>query len=292
MQVEAIGGYVCPSRASLGYPMIPSDNESGPIVCCEQCVPTTATRACFCSRKGRIFSTTCICHSPRHALFSVSQQVREDSIAIYYSRNRFLVTPFGCPTMNSVKTSRYHNFPPLSHDKMRHVELSLYISALTRNAVQNIRWLEWLLPAARQKYLLPGTRTWIDYLDTLDMMRHAMRIEALTFVLNMAAGGYSQWREDWDGNPYREVVPVTDWQWYEQIALALGRLGPLKDCFIYLGRNGPESRVNERIRRERSLERAIMGEHYDSTSRGKPEERITAISKASDLYIYYPNPNR
>ncbi|KAF2678817.1 hypothetical protein K458DRAFT_408523 [Lentithecium fluviatile CBS 122367] len=256
-------------------PIVEQIDTREPCGCCTLCRPADASRMCFCSSRGRIFSTTCVCSSPRHALFSVSREVREDAIATYYSRNRFFVTPFRSPRMQSVKSgeANYH-WPPRGFERMRSIELSLYLSSLTRNALQHIRWLEWMLPTSKPGYLLPSTPAWFDYLDTLDMMRQSMNITNLTFVLNMAAQGRMT---GWFYDVGYETVSPTAWDWYRQIALALQRLGPLRDCFIYLGRNGADSGSNERITREESLERAIMGKHYESRKRGKPEERITAI---------------
>lgn len=98
-------------------------------------------------------------------------------------------------------------------------------------------------------------------------------IPNLTFVLNMSSGGYRNW---YDGYGFWRPVPLTAWAWYERVALALRRLGPLKDCFIHLSYSAPD--VSERRRRERTLEKAIMGPQYDSTKKGKPRETMTALA--------------
>lgn len=147
---------------------------------------------------------------------------------------------------------------------MRHTELSLYLSSLARNALQYIRWLEWLHPPPSRDYLLPNTPAWFDYLDTLDMMRNAMNIKNLTFVLNMGAETYLC---SWLRHGPRH--------WYKQVALAVLRLGPLKDCFIYLGHS--VRHIEDRDRSERSLEKEIMGTEYDSGRRAKPKEKLAAI---------------
>jgi hypothetical protein len=271
------------NRPSISVPLQECDEIQIQRSCCEECRPTAATAMCFCSNKNHVLSTTCQCPSIRHALFSVSRVVREDAIAIYYPLNRFLVTPYGSPTMREIRLEQDVpglSWPPEGISALPRIELSLYISSLARNAMQHIRWLEWLLPTSGVDYLLPNTPAWFDYLDTLDMMRNAMNIQNLTFILNMGAQGHRHWWHEYSG----ALVSPSNWQWYEQIALALRRLGPLKDCFIYLSRCTQD--VKRRDHCEKSLEKEIMGSKYDSERRGKPKERITAIFEHHQFPLY------
>lgn len=248
------------------------------------------TQKCFCAPKGRVYSTTCQCLRARHPLFSVSREVREDAIATYYSYNRFIITSYRSPTLRSYK--EHGHWPPWpSIATIRQVELSLYLSSITCNALQYIRWLEWILPISTCGYLQPKSPAWFDFLDTLDMMAHSMNVLNLTFVLNMAAAGTIVDSQD-DFMP----IEANCYHYFGRIALTIRRLGKLKDCFIYLGRYDDSARYNihrrrqinwEREHRERTLEKAIMGPQYDSRTRRKPEERITRLAQQYNHHLPY-----
>lgn len=239
--------------------------------CCQVCSPTLATNLCFCSSEGSVFSTTCVCQRSRHALFSVNRRVREDAITTYYSQNRFVITSFRSRSFQELRKNSL-DWCPSGIPGMKNVELSLYLSSVTRYALKHIRWLEWLLPSCPVDYLHPESRTWLDYLDTLSMMRHAMNIQNLTFVVNMAAAG-----EGLTSDVQQLMRPVhpREFRWYGRIALALRRLGPLKDCFIYLSRSS--SYPKEVARRESALEKTIMGPRYNSQKRGETTRKNDCV---------------
>lgn len=235
------------------------------------CKPVSMVGLCLCSRTSSpTFSTSCICRPRRHSLFWVSRQVREDAIATYYSLNRFYITPFYSRKFPNFAYTGSYYWPIYAPKGLRNIELSLYLCSLPFNALQHIRWLEWLLPSPINNYLNPKSRAWFDYLDALEMMRNSMNIGTLTFVLNMAAEGAPFFAYD---RPYHS----DDWQKEWRIGLALRRLGRLKDCFIYLSCYHRNIRAREH--QEKLLEKAIMGEDYDSAARGKPLERITAMTR-------------
>jgi hypothetical protein len=232
--------------------------------------PTPSTPMCFFPKNDHLRSATCLCPTAQHALFSVSRAVREDATAVYYSLNRIFITPLGSPTFSQLHLPYAPPWPPPGGLYEPRIELSLYLSSLRRGALQHVRWLEWIVPHTSENYLAPNTPAWFDYVDTLDMMRHAMNIPTLTFVLNMGADQDYVSDKHWY---YHGLVEL--WKWYARIALELQRLGPLKNCFIYLSRT--YSDVAWRGRLETSLEKDIMGDEYDSAQRGKPTERISAI---------------
>lgn len=230
---------------------------------------TPSTPMCVFPKIGHLRSATCLCPTAQHPLFSVSRGVREDATAVYFSLNRIFITPLGSPVLRHFDLPNTPPWPSYEGLNMPRTELSLYLSSLARGALQHIRWLEWIIPHANRQYLAPDTPAWSDYLDTLDMMRHAMNIPRLTFVLNMGAD------QDYIGKCWYYQGLVDVWKRYARIALQLQRLGPLKDCFIYLSRTYRDVAWRERL--ETSLERDIMGDGYNSGRRGKPIERISAI---------------
>jgi hypothetical protein len=207
-----------------------------------------------------------------HPLFLVSHQVREDATPVFFQRNRFVVSPPGIIPMRLVaEWTRYMQLYSITIP-MRRVELSLFLSSLARNVFHHIRYLEWVLPQF-VNYKTATRSAYLDYLDTIDMMAHAMHLPLLTLVLNLRAI-----EQPW--HPQHGFWPQRlhgDEVMYKTILDPLCRLKGLKDCFVYLrrfprkGRNVYDTRsYNVFDRDELKFEKAIMGPEYDSAKRGKP----------------------
>jgi hypothetical protein len=241
--------------------------------CCRYCRSEDRSNICYCSYRGPIWSSACRCYLPRHTLFCVSSQVRQDAIATYYACNEILVTPYNSPVIRRMNPNDVE-WPVKAICWQPRIELSLYLSYIAPSALQHIRRLEWLLPSSDQTYLRPRTRAWFDYIDTILLMEHAMNLPALTFTINLAASGL--FRRTYVGMPSNKAA----WSWYEDVVLPVRRLGEagLRDFFVYLRRQGVTDARREH--HERDLERAVMGKEYDSAKRGKPAERMYALMTA------------
>lgn len=222
-----------------------------------------------------ICSSSCKCPYPGRALFSVNSQVRQDAIPIYYACNQILVTPYNSPVIRlggcnvqELAVNGIHGMPK--------IELSLYLSSIARNALQHIRWLEWILPSSQRSYLLPRTTAWYDYLDTILLMQNAMNLSGLTLTINIAQVGCYI-----DGYPNVMCMRMDKnaWNWYESIILPMRCLGEagLKDFFVHL--RWLDTIEGERVHHEQYLERAVMGKDYSSSLRGKPVERAYSLHK-------------
>lgn len=246
--------------------------------CCRECRPNDYSPICYCSSRGRVWSTSCKCRLPRHPLFSVSSKVRQDAISLYYTRHKLVVMPYNSPSSRDMQCND-QLWPVDGVHYMPTIELSLYLSSIAPTAFQYIRWLEWVLPSCQEAYLLPKTRAWQDYLDTLLLMQNAMNLGGLTFTINFAAlGRWTSCRLD----RYQDYVGLAEddssggphWSWFETVVLPVQQLSEagLKDFFVHF----VQVHVSEktRLRHERDLERLVMGKHYDSKKRGKPVERF------------------
>ncbi|KAF2865768.1 hypothetical protein BDV95DRAFT_599465 [Massariosphaeria phaeospora] len=213
-----------------------------------------------------------------HPLFLVSRQVRQDAIPVFYQRNRFVVTPCGIVPLRDAtfEPSRLHIFEITS--PLKSVELSLFLSSLPRNALQHIRYLEWMLPQLGS-FRHASKRVYLDYLDTIEMMAHAIPLSQLTLVLNLRVMHHYNILENHSFRwPTRSAHTGAI---YDAVLNPLGRLHGLKDCFVYLrrivkkgsGHDWPNNCAfdNDEMR----YEKAIMGPEYDSRKRGKPwKERV------------------
>lgn len=104
--------------------------------CCHGC--KTLSSLCYCNHSHDVtFLSSCLCTFQRHPLLQVSRQVREDAIPVYYSQHRFIVAPFG-----SLKEEIFWDWTPSCLEMPSQIELSIYVSSITRNALQHMRWLE------------------------------------------------------------------------------------------------------------------------------------------------------
>jgi hypothetical protein len=243
--------------------------------CCGNCSQEDYSGICYCSGRGPICSSSCKCPYPGRALFSVNNQIRQDAIPIYYACNQILVTPYNSPVIRLV--GRYvEEFAVNGIHGMPKIELSLYLSSVARNALQHIRWLEWILPSSQRSYLLPRTTAWYDYLDTILLMQNAMNLSGLTLTINIAqVGCYVEGGR----NVMCMRMDENAWKWYESIILPMRCLGEagLKDFFVHL--RWLDTIEERRVHHEEDLERAVMGKDYHSSLRGKPVERAYSVHK-------------
>jgi hypothetical protein len=243
--------------------------------CCGKCSPEDYSGICYCSGRGPICSSSCKCPNPGRALFFVNSQVRRDAIPIYYACNQILVTSYNSPVIRLVG-SYVGELAVFGIHGMPKIELSLYLSSVARNALQHIRWLEWILPSSRRTYLLPRTTAWYDYLDTVLLMQNAMNLSRLTLTINIAQIGFYS-----EGYPNSMCMRMDEnaWKWYESIILPMRCLGEtgLKDFFVHL--RWLDTIEGMRVQHEQDLERAVMGKDYSSSLRGKPVERAYSLHK-------------
>ncbi|KAJ4296293.1 hypothetical protein N0V90_006338 [Kalmusia sp. IMI 367209] len=199
-------------------------------------------------------------------------RVRQDAITIFFQRNQFLVSPSG--TVPARLVSSFPEF--LRHHgltiPMQRVELSHFLSALTPNALQHISHLEWLVPRFSHYTRAPKS-AYLDYLDTIELMAHAMNLPRLTLILNLRIS----YRTDVDDHGFRwPIRQPGDGAVYDRLLRPLGRLKGLKNFFVYLKRVSKKIdwTMSERQRfkfdnDEVRYEKLVMGEDYNSWERGK-----------------------
>lgn len=278
---------ICEPTKALGEARM--DSEEGDMddwqswdICCGECMPDDQSQLCLCFMKGSTFSSSCSCRQTRHPLFAVSHKVREDAIATYYSQNRIIIVPYETQIVLREGLWEAPWWPSRGVYGMKKVELSLYIPTLAPTAFQFIRWLEWVLPSFPIGYLGPKTPAWHNYLDTLELMKHAMNVQNLTFIVNLSASGLREDHSEYYDYRYVErlahmPLDIRAWRNYDEIIFPIGELGAigLKDFFVYLRRH--DLKPHDRIYHERRLEKMVMGGNYDSSNRGKPEERFARM---------------
>lgn len=225
------------------------------------------------------------CKTALHPLFLVSKQVRDDAIRVYYSRNRFVLCPFGYPRANVLNSScdgflDWFRSPYYDQTPQR-VSLSAYLDLVPRTALHFITYLEWVLPCMSSKYMSKESVGFAEYLATLDMMNAGMNTAILTLAVHFGAGG-----------PFLHTYPEEDKKKvdfpFPRIVCPISRLQGLKDFFVYL----PFARRHNYYGRHRTaceqdLEQMVMGEGYDSDKRGKPPIRYKQWCEYGPWRQYY-----
>ncbi|KAH7115332.1 hypothetical protein B0J11DRAFT_129543 [Dendryphion nanum] len=251
--------------------------------------------ACIFSCKHAAYASTI--RTPRrgvHPLFLVSHKVHDDAIPVFFRWNRFVVMPYRANSTRTVYDDPslltvYHRIIPA-----RRTELSLFVSSLPPGALRYIRHLEWVL-SALENYIISSKSTYLDYLDTIDMMAEAMTVSKLSLVLNFRMVGLY---DDLDRYGYTFYPPSRrqrDGAIYDAILGPLHRLSGLNNCFVYLRRlktcsfdgiyyHDSDGCVfdNDEVR----YEKGIMGSKYDSLRRGK--QWLDRFERRIELYWCRP----
>ncbi|KAL5381472.1 hypothetical protein DPSP01_007185 [Paraphaeosphaeria sporulosa] len=194
-----------------------------------------------------------------HPLLLVSKQVSQDAVSVFFQRNRFFVIP-PCNLFALWHPDQLKFDPERIVTPMPRLELSLFLSSLARNALRNIRYLEWILPQFKN-YTTASKSAYLDYLDTVEMMAQAMVLPQLTLVLDLRGG--IKIKDSIENNHFYWLTRVApDGKVYDRVLHPLRRLEGLKDFFLYL------RRVNKRFvpggcaydNDEMKYEKAVMGE--------------------------------
>jgi hypothetical protein len=248
--------------------------DSVPHSCCK--LPDTGFCECIFNCGHSAYSSNSIVQ-PRngaHSLFMVSKQVNQDAVSVFFRRNQFAVVPPAI--LQSIRGgSSAHNYPRLVVLPMRRLELSLFLSSLATNALQHIRYLEWVLPSF-ENYTTAPRSAYLDYLDTIELMARAMNLPQLTLVVDLRV--VTQNQEWMNHNFWCPPRKVSNGKVYDRILQPFCRLKGLKDFFVHLRRVWKVLPEDQRYRHdlnwgydndEMRYEKAVMGEEYNSGARGK-----------------------
>lgn len=220
---------------------------------CERC--TKAWDIFYCPFIYAVFTDNCRCWRMPRDKFLVSRKLREDAIRIFYSRNHFIIRPYGSIgvhyTTNPGRAGDLRTFPYLPQHAFRH-----------------LRSIEWVFPPydgslydAHEKHLQ-------DWSDTIDLIAHTTDVSRLSLTVDLESGVrelrglYAQGILD---NRYDAAM----WGVYQRIIEPMIELKGLQDLFVHLGWPLDYRKHEFRDQQEKILEKRVMGEHYDSTSRGK-----------------------
>ena len=224
-----------------------------PFIYCESC--SEVSEACCCPVIHAAFTAQCGCWRMPIEKFQVSRKMREDAIRIFYSRNHFVIQANGSSHLRP--TAMPSPIKP-----------SQFFPAFPRLAFRYLRSIKWLFPAYFDSYLVPGDNQFQDWEDTIQLISNTTSVSRLSLTIDMS----SHVRDLLFAYAHGVLGPVSDatmWDVHQRIIAPLIALKGLQDLFVHLAWPLDHLKHDLRDQQERILEKRVMGEHYDSTSRGK-----------------------
>lgn len=231
------------------------DSVSGlaPSIYCDSY--SEAPEVCCCPLKHAAFTAKCRCWRMPYEKFQVSHKMREDAIRIFYSSNHFVIQASG-------STHAYSTRIP------SHVGPSQFLPRFPQRAFGYLRSIRWLFPTDFGTSLCPDENLFQDWLDTIDIIAHSTDVSRLRLTLDMANDMHSTLYAYWSGF-LNNTSEAAMWGVYQRLTEPMIALKGLQDLFVHLAWPLGDLKQDLRDQQERILERRVMGEHYDSASRGK-----------------------
>lgn len=229
---------------------------------------------CLCQRYHAAYSSSCHCWSPPTSFFLVCRMLHEDAQAVFFKKNRFIITPAaGC-------------FEPAEETPSR-LEASIFLrDVIPFSALCFLRFIEMVFPPFEGDYLRADEPAYQDWLDTIDHVKGGLCLPVLTFRIYAA----DRLLFPSPGCPYRTKMTKEQGlaiiRMYFRAVKPLSQWNELHRFFAHLawpfgwtpgGRRRvletPEFVREEVERIERFAERFVLGAEYDSSALGKADQR-------------------
>jgi hypothetical protein len=220
---------------------------------------------CYLSGYHSAFSSKYRCWSPPSALFLVCWEMRRDAMEVFYSTNHFAILPRGgC-------------YEPVEESPDR-VETSLFLSQVPSYAMPYLRSIEIVFPLFEKDYLRsdePGYQDWLNAIDYIARNANIPKLSITIYMSDVHKNTPVPFR--WGLNREQKLTIM---KMYGRTLRPLARLAGLRDLFVHLicpmdrqlwpaSDQVSEFRARETRKMERKFEQLVMGDDYDSISRGK-----------------------
>ncbi|KAI0125433.1 hypothetical protein BJ170DRAFT_637582 [Xylariales sp. AK1849] len=165
---------------------------------------------CFCRRYHSAYTSSCNCWSPPTSFFLVCHALRKDSQAVFFKKNRFVITPaHGCNRVANNTPSR--------------LEISLFLTEIMPpDAIGFLRFLEVVFSPFDTDYLRFHEPAYQDWLQTIDYISDKLHLPTLTIQVYMA----DHYPNGQGVTPFRNNM--TREQGMTVIAMYARTLGPLR----------------------------------------------------------------
>jgi hypothetical protein len=228
---------------------------------------------CFCYRRHAAYSSACHCWIPPTSLFLTSRTFRDLAMEVFFSENRFVITP-----------PEYCDTPAIYTPE--DLEAFIFFAhAVPRNALRFLRFVEIVFPPFKNDYLRANEPAYQEWLQTVTLMKSELNLPGLTLRVYMASIG--AFDRHWGLPDYRHRITKeqgdTILQMYKRTLEPLAELDGLGKFFVHL--NWPFARmedtkgqlqtepgfVYEHTKRiNQNYEKTVMGDSYDSFALKEP----------------------
>jgi hypothetical protein len=223
---------------------------------------------CYCRRYHSAFSFSpkCNCWSLPISLFLVCRAMQEDVQAVFFMKNRFVITPAkGCTSVPKSTPSR--------------LEISIFLTSIVpSNALGLLRFIEVVFPPFDEDYLRPHEPAYQDWLQTIDYVKDKLYLPTLTLRVYMAdhaahGNNVTLFRRRITKEQQRTILSM----WVRTFR-PLSKLNGMNRFFAHItlpysstprGRRDrnerPDWYFEENRQWDQRVERLVMGDDYDST---------------------------
>ncbi|VUC37960.1 unnamed protein product [Clonostachys rosea] len=241
-----------------------------------------AGAACFCSREyPDAFSQLCKCTDcPPEDYFRVSKGFSHITRHVYYSRNKFHLHP-------TVNTTDRHTIATSRGDGYR-LTLPLFLRRIPVDSLRSLRHLCIIFPPCSSDYLSSDQSDWHAWVESIKRLTHfadpshlklEIHFSDLSPARSMSSFSQSESqtallrRHESARLRRNEIMEKAMFDTYKRILKPLGSLGHnLLSLQVFVSWPLFRGSHEERKENERSLEKMIMGDDYDSAKWGKLDQ--------------------
>ena len=225
----------------------------------------------YCPSAHVAYSSSYFCWQMPTALFQTNSQIRQQALSVFYSYNRFslkLRRPWSNLDYNWLAPHNFKN------------HMLYLLTPFPKYCLQYLRYLEWYVDFPEIESLALGGEHHGLWLEALSLLAQHATLHQLTLVLDMTYDvDLHKHHRGLEGTKFArgylsEDYTKQQWEHYREIVKPVAaRLRGLKDFFIRLSWPVHTAKVKVRDGMEVVLEKAVMGEKYDSFERGKTLRR-------------------
>lgn len=226
--------------------------------CCMQCTETN--EVCACPVRHAAYTTkACKCWHYPSSIFLVSKKLNSIARRLFFSRNRFVFWDT-CKDGNRVDKEPGPQYKYL-------VETSKLLQGLPSHALLHMRWICLSFRTFGSSDALPDTAGHQSWKEVTSLIKQQMWTSRLTVELNFIppVPDYASQMEDPEDTD-------NTWLTYQNI-VGIFKLqdSPFEDFFVRLASPKWNNLQNDmtRWKRERILEKRVMGDGYNAAARGK-----------------------
>ena len=218
-----------------------------PFTCCRRC--NDSLEACSCSGHQAAYSTTCVCWRLPRPLFLVSHQLYKLASHVFFSRNRFVISPF-------------RREMPFASQTPLMLDMTKFLLLVPSNAWESLRFLRWNIPPLGPNLFLSGDLGTQNWLSTVQLISEKANLAQLDLVLCLQGHGSLLRSNDQSIGVQMSV---------QRLVRPLQKLEGLKGFYV-------ATRCSHFIdpcsQQDLDLQKLVMGKSYEGRERGASLKQV------------------